>query len=195
MPESLVFAKAGSFPPGGVFFYQDPENGVPLLQDKTNLESLLSKVAQAYTAAGKPAPEPLRAHVEDYICRHVPRGFCLGRYPENHPIFLTPHVLKDRCQELARKTPRRADPGTVLSRMNICGPCPANSKSFCLSCTGLTDWALRLARRTKIGQDEAMGVCTHAKIMVSLLVSLDPIASEPGENCPETCWRNHGPIS
>ena len=189
---NLVFAKSGFFPPGGVFFYKDDANGIPLIQDKINLESLLVKVADAYEKAGKPAPQPLRAHVENFICEHVPRGFCIGTYPANTPEFLTPQIVKRRSLEFANARPTRADPGTTLSRMRVCGACPANSKTLCLSCTGLTDWAVRQARRTKIGQDDAMGICLHDKILLSLLTSLDLTPVDRGDR-PENCWRHNGP--
>jgi hypothetical protein len=191
MPK-LVFAKAGFFPPGGVFFYKDDANGIPLIQNRTNLESLIGQVAEAYEKAGKPAPQPLKAHIENFICENVPKGFCLGTYPANTPEFMTPQIVKRRSQEAAQSSPTRADPGTVLARMRICGTCPANAKTVCLSCTGLTSWAVHLAGRTKIGLDDAMGICLHDKVLLSLLPSLDLKAAERGTR-PENCWRHNVP--
>ena len=191
MPK-LVFAKAGFFPPGGVFFYKDDAHGIPLLQSKSSLDALISMVEAAYLKAGEPAPQPLKAHIENFICENVPRGFCIGTYPANVPEFMTPQTIKRRSLELAQASASRADPGTTLSRMRVCGACPANSKTLCLSCTGLTDWAVRQARRTKIGQDDAMGICLHDKILLSLLTSLNLASAERGDR-PENCWRHNVP--
>jgi hypothetical protein len=187
---NLVFAKAGFVPPGGVFFYRDEANGIDLIQDRTSLDNLLQKVSDAYVKAGRPAPQPLRQHVENFICENVPRGFCIGAYPANATEFMTPQAVKMRSRAAAQSSAKRADPGTVLARMRLCGACPANSRHLCLSCTGLTDWAVRLAGRTKIGQDDAMGICLHDKILISLLTSLDLAPVERGDR-PENCWRQN----
>lgn len=191
---NLVFAKAGFAPPGGVFFYEDLPNGVSLIRDTNSIESLLNRVQEAYAKAGTTPPDRLRQHVENYICERVPRGFCIGTYPAGMDIdFMTPQAVKKRSTELARESgDRRADPGTTLSRIRICGDCKANAKNVCLSCTGLTDWAVRQARRTKIGQDDAMGICLHDKILLSLLVSLVLTPAERGSR-PENCWRHNVP--
>ena len=184
----LQFAMAGTVPPGGVFFYSDPANGVPLLQDKNGFEPLISKVRAAYASAGKPTPEPLARVVEEYICNHVPRGFCLGTYLSHPPDYMTPQAVQSRS--LAVSSTGRVDPGTALSRMKICGSCPKNSKAICLSCTGLTDWAVRLAGRTKIGMDDALGICLCDRILISLLVSLNLPVVTPDDH-PSACWRTH----
>lgn len=183
----LQFAKGGMVPPGGVFFYSDPANGIPLVQDLMNLPSLVAKVREAYAATGKPAPEPLAAIVEAFICEHVPRGFCVGQYSGDPVYFLTPQLVKEKTKAAAASC-GRVDPGTVKSRMAICGMCKDNSKSLCLSCTGLTAWAVNLAGRTEIAMDASLGVCRQVSILVSLLVSLKGLPPTSGER-PENCWR------
>ena len=186
----LQFAKGGSVPPGGVFFYVDEANGVPLTQDRNNLDSLVDKVRAAYAKAGKPAPEPLAQVVEAFICERVPRGFCIGQYTGNPPDFMTPQAVKERTRAAAAGC-ARVDPGTTLARMKVCGQCPQNAKSLCLSCTGLTDWAVGLAGRTKIAMDDSMGVCRSDRILVSCLVSLNRPGTKP-DGRPENCWRLNG---
>ncbi len=183
----LAFAKGGMIPPGGVFFYADPVNGVPLLQEPTSFTALVSRVRSAYLSAGKPAPEPLASTVEAYICEHVPRGFCIGSYTGNPPDFMTPQAVKERSRDAAARC-ARADPGTVKARAPICGGCVDNSKALCLSCTGLTDWAVKMAGRTKMGIDDSLGICRHDRILVSLLVSLNGPAPKP-DGRPDNCWR------
>ena len=183
----LRFAKGGTVPPGGVFFYADPANGVPLIQDHNNLGVLVPKVRAAYVAAGKPAPEPLVDVVEAFICEHVPRGFCVGHYSGTPVFSLTPQAVKEKSTMDAASY-GRVDPGTTKARMAICGSCAANSKSLCMSCTGLTAFAVKLAGRTQIAMDDSLGICRHDRIMVSLLVSLKtPTASPDGR--PGNRWR------
>ena len=183
----LQFAKDGMIPPGGVFFYADPVNGVPLLQDMTSLQNLASRVRAAYVTAGKTPPEPLHAIVEAYICEHVPRGFCVGQYKGSPVEFMTPQVVKERSRAAATSC-SRVDPGTVKSRMAVCGQCPANSRTLCLSCTGMTEWAVTLAGRTHIAMDDSLGICKHDRILLSLSVSLKGLPLNP-DGRPEKCWR------
>lgn len=188
----LQFAKGNSIPPGGVFFYSDPANGVPLVQDPNSLQNLVMKVRASYLKAGKPVPEPLAAAVEAYICMHVPGGFCVGQYTGQTPDFMSPQAVRARTRDAATQFPR-ADPGTSRSRMAVCGMCPDNSKVLCLSCTGLTDWAVKLAGRTRIAQDSSMGICKWDRILVSLGVSLNRPGTKP-DGRPENCWRLNGTI-
>ena len=183
----LQFAKGGMVPPGGLFFYSDLANGIPLIQDRDNLRSLVEKVRQAYVAVGKPAPEPLAAVVEAFICERVPRGFCVGNYTGEPVEFMTPQSVKEKSKAAAASC-GRVDPGTVKARMAICGVCKQNSKALCLSCTGLTAWAVKLAGRTEIAMDASLGICRDSHIMISLLVSLKGLPPKSGDR-PENCWR------
>ena len=183
----LKFAKDGHVPPGGLFFYTDPANNVPLLQDARGIDSLLEKVREAYRRTCKVPPPNLREIIEHFICLHVPRGFCIGEYPERPPDFMSPQAVKGRTREAADGF-GRADPGTAKARMAVCGTCRANNKRLCLSCTGMTDWAVNLAGRTKIGLDDSVGVCNFDRILLSLSVSLRMPNVKP-DGRPENCWR------
>ena len=188
----LQFAKGGMVPPGGVFFYADPANGVPLIQHRDNLQALVAEVRATYAGLGKAPPEPLAAVVEAYICERVPRGFCIGQYSGNPPDFMSPQAVRSRTRDAANAFPK-VDPGTSLARMAICGMCESNSKVLCLSCTGLTDWAVQLAGRTRVAQDSSMGICKWDRVLVSLLVSLNrPGVSSDGR--PKKCWRLNGTV-
>lgn len=184
----LEFAKGGTVPPGGVFFYSDPENNVAPVQNRGSLSSLIRDVRAAYVSANRPCPEPLGRIVEDYICRHVPPGFCMGTTNLPRARTLTPQETKANTQRVAISY-GRADPGTIRRRLAICGVCSENTRTLCLSCTGLTDWAVRLAGRTRVAQDDSMGVCACDKVLVSLLVSVGMPAAAPDGVRPETCWR------
>ncbi len=185
----LTFAKDGMIPPGGVFFYADPTNGVPLVQDHSSLQNLVRRVRAAYMTAGKPPPEPLHSVVEAYICEHVPRGFCVGQYKGAPVDFMTPQVVKENTRAAATSC-GRADPGTTKMRMAVCGQCPANSRTLCLACTGLTEWAVKLAGRTQIAMDDSLGICKFDRVLLSLLVSLKGPPPKP-DGRPEKCWRLH----
>ena len=184
----LVFAMSGSVPPGGVFFYSDPANGVPLAQDSSNLDSLIRKVRAAYATAGKPCPEPLGPVVEDFICRHVRRGFCIGPHTGVFPEFLTTQNVKAKTKAAADST-TRVDPGATRDRMIVCGQCKSNSRGLCLGCTGLTKWAVGLAGRTQVAMDDSLGVCRYDHIMLSSLVSLKGLPAPVADGRPENCWR------
>lgn len=185
----LEFAKGGTVPPGGMYFYSDPNAGIPLIQERSNFGELVNRVRAAYLASGKPCPEPLVRVIEDYVCRHVPPEFCFGHTDLPRMRTMTPQEVKANTTRLSL-SPGRADPGTVRSRMAICGACRENSRLMCLSCTGLTDWAVGLAGRTRVGQDDSLGICACDKVLLSLLVSLK--LTPPADNAvlrPEKCWR------
>lgn len=180
------FVYGNNVPAGGFFFYADPENGVPLIKDR-DPTMLKQKLHAAYAKAGKPVPEDLQIRIEDYICRHVPEGFCYGEASGPRAWVLTPQQVKSRTVEYARMN-GRVDPGTIKKRMAICGTCKYNNKNLCITCTGLQEFAAKLAGRTVIGMDDSMGICAADRVLLTLLVSVD-IPQDTLEGRPENCWR------
>lgn len=176
-------------PPGGRYFYVVPDTEVELTA--ASMSQLLNKVRMHLAENGKPLPDNLASVVEDYICRHVPPGFCYGDDEGRpHARIVTLGGIRENTIRIARHS-RLVDPGEAKLRLERCSKCPMNDRRLCPSCVGLIAWARNLVKRS-CPRDEWLGVCA---VDITALAAKIHVASVPVvSGYPDTCWVVKGEV-
>lgn len=176
------FAHRASVPPGGQYFYQHPDDDV-VVSDFT-MRGCVRKAVQRLRGAAIEVPGDLEALIEDYMCKHLPQGFCTGPRPMDQQPVVTMIQVRQLTQERTRGR-RRVTPGEVRERIDICLRCPMNDLRICPTCSGMTGWALQLVGRDRAAQDAYLGVCRVDHVLLPAKVTLanNPILGQPPDNC------------
>jgi hypothetical protein len=155
----LKFARRNIIPPGGIYFYEVPETKQYFSHPQFKNCELL--VREHYWNNNIPLPETLPALMEDYMCRHLPESFCVGRTEgelkraktltfwtvSDNTFRMLPH---DGLFEPAPEAERRAA---------ICVGCDNNLGGICSSCSGLKLRFAAQMRGLSTTQDRFLGVC------------------------------------
>ena len=182
----LKFTCQRSGPPGGMYFYETPDTKV-LFRHPT-MEAVLRAVYMHYHENGITAPDNLEALVQDQMCLLLPESFCTGDDEGRpRPKIVTLASIRKNTLELAAGNPR-VGPGVAERRGRTCSNCPYNDRTGCTTCTGITDWARKVAGATLSGLDAALGICQIDCTALSAKVHLSEIPDS--DEYPETCWRN-----
>lgn len=184
-------------PPGGRWFYEVPETKV-FLSSNDSEGDLLWHVRQHYLANKLPVPDNLQAVVQNYMCLHLPEGFCEG---ELEPLAkraapLTFFSIVQFTQALVHKLTKAdffVSQEEAERRARICLRCPENSKNLCTTCNGLRSLAAALiGNRQATSVDaklEACAVCGCA-LRAKLHVNRAYIAESAKrlKEYPPYCW-------
>jgi hypothetical protein len=134
---------------------------------------------------GKPfSYQEVWAAAMDNMCRRLPKGFCTGGDPDKAGV--TVPELRKNTEKLFGKP--NATPGEIVERLAVCTSCPKHDRSICTSCDGLSAWAVRGVRRSKIPADSFAGVCLVDRVFVSALVSV--LQPPDTRDRPTKCWRS-----
>lgn len=179
----LKFRAKNVVPPGSVYFFVVPETGVPF--EGATMRHLLDQIKSHLLANSLAVPPDLADIVEDYICRHVPEGFCYGD-AEGRPAVrgVTLPQIKSATVALVASQ-ARVSPGEVSRRVELCGRCPFNDRRMCPSCVGLIRWAQRLVG-AKSPRDGWLGVCAVDCVALAAKVHVTNVPKN--ENYPVECW-------
>ena len=144
---------------------------------------LLTLLNEHYAANKIAVPANLRELVEDYICRHVPEGFCNGDGSKNATHAVTLADIRTNTQKLMDGG--LVTPGEASRRIDICLACAYNDRRLCPSCVGLVAWAKKLVNRS-LPRDEWLGVCGIDASALPAKVHMKQIAEDA--RYPAPCW-------
>lgn len=182
----LRFVSARSGPPGGMYFYETPDTRV-LFRHPT-MSAVVRAVQQHYLDNGITAPGNLEALIEDQMCLHMPDTFCKGDddgRPRKRVVTLV--SIRKATMELAAGNPR-VGPGEAERRARVCANCKHNNRASCTSCTGMTEWARKVAGATLSGLDSALGICEVDCTALSAKVHMSNVPED--DSYPDNCWRS-----
>ena len=176
-----------SVPPTRKFFYQIP--GGPFVETMCSWSEIERAVRTKLAENKLPEIPDLRAEIEDYMCRHLPDGFCTGK-SENPPVSYHAVVHATRAIVTGASASRRFGHVTadrIDARASRCLTCPRHSMSLCLSCEGiLSDFARYTAGRAT-PYDKTLRVCRACMGAVPLLLHVDE-AAMPVADYDDACW-------
>jgi hypothetical protein len=131
--------------------------------------------------------EDVDTTIARYLCPRLPDGYCSQ---PSAVKMISIDAIKAKAYPYFTKKIEPRD--TIESRLSICANCPCNSRSVCLSCTGLDSW-IRLnfrSQRDRMPQDAGVGVCLCAETLAAVVATVAYSADEPvWNNTPDTCWR------
>ena len=168
-------------PPGGMYFYRVPETGIEFKYP--TFSRLLQAVGEHYASNNIGIPPDLKAVIEDYICRHVPVGFCSN--PEEGSDTTAVSLSDIRNATTALLPAGLATPGEAKRRLDICLACQYNDRRMCPTCVGLVDWAKHLVKRS-LPRDEWLGVCGIDATALPAKIHIKKVPDDPAY--PDTCW-------
>lgn len=177
------FRSRNATPAGGCYEYS--ADGKTFVTDKS-IFGISKKAVELRVALGLEIHGDPFTYVMEYMCPHLPNGFCTS-----------PSAVKNvQADEVKAATARLFQMPCVTSeiierRMAACVSCPRQlTRGFCMGCSGLLDWVYRSfnGRRPRLPPDLATGVCSESLELVAASASVDRPAV-PGDRFPETCWR------
>lgn len=203
MTEALQrFQRQNVVPPGGEYFwYHEPT--------KTEFrafsrDELRIQVTSFYGRQQLPVPDDLDALMEDYMCRHLPAGFCNGptKQPEGDQCLLSWRSIWEGTLTLIRAwlagNRAQAPMHEIEQRASICVQCPLNAPSVaCLACYGIPAlFARRMGGRAVSQKDHQLHVCQacccllKAKVVLSeeILRTTSPHNYFAGDEQRPPCW-------
>jgi hypothetical protein len=182
----LDFRARNLVPPGGRYFYIVPETGVRI--EGLSLLHWYNNIVKHYRENDLKVPADYKAVARDYLCRHLPEGFCTGDLDgKPRARVITLQQVKASTSTLAAGNPR-VTVGEARRRADTCSRCPQNDKSVCTSCVGVTAWATRLAGQRLGGLDDWLGICG---VDATALVAKVHMRNIPdNDEYPNDCWRN-----
>lgn len=173
-------------PPGGKWFFRTAE-GV-WFESYRSLAELMQLLEQYYAVNRITQPANLRAQVEDYICRHVPSGFCDGvEVASDIPRPLTFFEAVQETEKYFRGRKFQMVPRQQAeARAHVCKKCSCNMLGMCTKCNGLRSLASRFVGGRTLSLDPYLGVCQVTKLPMSGLVHV--VVDPKPVGLPATCW-------
>ena len=175
-------------PPGGAWFYEVEGRR---FESRSSLVDVERLVVSFLEAAEIPVPSDLRARIEDYICKRLPPGNCIGegvRIPGSvAPGFF--EVLKNLGQ--LRGQPL-VEARAAEDRAAVCRKCANNNFAACHSCNGLREQTLAAVGGRRVLNLPYLGVCLLYALPTYGLVWLR--TPKPMEGLPDNCWAK-GPMA
>jgi hypothetical protein len=146
-----------------------------------------ARVTDLHARLGVPLTEDVDIAIARYLCPFLPDGYCST---PSAVKMLSIDDVKSKAYPYFTKPMEPRD--KVEARLSICANCPCNSRSVCLSCTGLDTWIRTNFRqkRDRMPQDAGVGICVCAGTLASVVATVAYDASEPvWDKTPDTCWR------
>lgn len=174
-------------PPGGAWFF---ELDGKRFESKASFVDLECSVVAYLEGAKKPIPANLRAQIEDFMCRRLPAGNCIGE-GDRIPGSVTPgyfDLLKnlEKLRRYAFVEARQAE-----QRAAVCRACQSNNFASCHSCNGLRDQTLRMIGGRRVLNLPYLGACVFFALPTYALVWLQGLKAMEG--LPDNCWTK-GPL-
>lgn len=170
-------------PPGGEYFFEcDGESF-----RTPSYSEAVRRVADIMRRKGKPSRPP-EAVLAEYMCPHMPDGFCTRQYGNK---TFTLEQMKEDAKRYFNLPLVPFD--EVERRLSVCTQCPRHSRTFCLTCVGAVDWIRRGfggARRI-LPVDAYTGACQCAGTFAAVVASVEETSLPPWTHAtkPNTCWR------
>lgn len=155
----MKFERRNIVPPGGKYFYEVPET--KMFFEHPQFSSLELLVREHYYNNNIPLPEMLSGLIEDYMCRHLPKSFCIGVSDGEfkRAKTLTYWVVADNTFRLLSHKEAYASAEEAEKRAAICMKCGNNLSGICSSCSGLKLRFAAQLRGLSTTQDRFLGVC------------------------------------
>jgi hypothetical protein len=167
-------------PPGGKWFYLDPDTG-RYAESRDGARDLLRTVNAVRTQNGfTPVTE---LDLERYLCTQVPVGFCLPE--EGEPAAPQPPgggqvSLWSVYENLNSTRVKEVCPlHEAERRAVICRGCPSNDLARCTTCNGLRQQASARVRGRRTKLDDFLGVCVEYVLPCNLVVHRADVAPCP----------------
>lgn len=169
-------------PPGGEWFFE--VDGIRLAS-RHSLVDLERAVVAHYEGRGKTVPLDLRVKIEDFMCRRLPEGNCLGE-GARIPGSVVPSYF-DLMKNLSRVRGKPlVDAKLAEARALTCRECRHNNMSGCRSCDNLQGQALTAVGGRQVLNLPYMGNCLVYVVPTYALVWV----KNPGDQAglPDNCW-------
>lgn len=169
-------------PPGGLYSYEFEGQCVTA---RTYAE-FSAKVLDLHKRVGKPIVGDVDRVIAEYLCPRLPDGYCSK---PSAVKLLSIDDIKSKAYVYFTKPVLPRD--TIESRLGVCANCPCNSRTVCLSCTGLDSWIRVNFRnqRDRLPLDAGVGVCTCAGTLAAVVATVDVSGEAVWPNTPPVCWR------
>lgn len=172
-------------PPGGRWFYTEPQSGRSL-ESLHSMADLELKVVDAIQASGFSVPLDLRARIEHFMCERLPDGYCAGEGARLPGVFSISYfeILKN-LEHLRAAAAELVDPKTAETRAAVCRACHENDIAMCTSCNDLQGQTLRTVRGRRVLNLPYLGVCRRFGVPTYGLVWA---AGTWKVDLPDNCW-------
>lgn len=185
----LEFRVKNIIPPGGKFFYAvDGKSGSIEFEGYTKAAIIL-EVQNYYRGNDEPIPDDIWLKIQDYMCRRVPEGFCVGD-ADGRPRAKVVTLQKVRQQAHDAVLAGRkqfVEHGTAENRAKICASCAENDRTMCPTCLGLVKWGERFVGNKKTSYNQYLGICTKDTLLLPVKVFLANLP-QCNEEMPAHCW-------
>ena len=176
-------------PPGGSWFYRDVASGRSF-ETRDGLGAIVAMVRRFLEMNKRTVPENLQDAIEDYMCRHLPKGVCSGQddRPEYEimPGFFEVSSKMDRFFQENRTKLSFCDSIVSEARIRKCMPCPRHFMGICTTCDGLRSTARSYVGGRTTRFDNQVGVCLATRLPIAAVVHLNNLTRRDG--CPAECW-------
>lgn len=169
-------------PPGGEWFYELEGRR---FASRHSLVDLERAVVAHYESRGAAVPLNLRELLEDYMCKRLPAGNCVGE-GQRIPGSVVPSYFELMKNLSKVRGKPLVDAKLAESRAMICRECRHNNMAGCRSCNNLQSQALAAVRGHRVLNLPYMGNCLIYVVPTYALVWVN----KPGEQAglPDNCW-------
>lgn len=192
-----TFKNAMYTPPGGKWFFEIPETKA-YFESVSSRHELEYKVAAHYRANKFEVPKNLWELIQDYMCLHLPEGYCSGAPVEGvRQRYLSFFQILESTEKTLRGATMCVTRTEAERRAAICKACPANSLRLCTSCNGLRKTGSGLVGGRKTKFDPYLGVCEYTGCVLVGQIHLGEEwlaqrvlarIQSAGEELPAPCW-------
>ena len=169
-------------PPGGRYFYEVPETKAYI--EAPTRGGVITAIRAHYEVNSIPVPTNIDEMLQEFMCRRLPKGFCLGAEPTIKVVTLA--KIRAKTEAMVRAGGGCVSPGEARRRAGVCGSCLKNDRTLCPTCVGLVAWGLRAVRQRPLGFEAWLGVCAVDVTAVSAKVYVNNVSHR--EEAPEGCW-------
>ena len=173
-----------SAPPGGKWVWSDPDHHI----EAFGYEEAVDRIMAEMKCDRRKAMNLLG----EYMCRHMPEGFCYGTSSDEPRGASIPYYL-DRARPYLSLPEATVD--KIVERMDACLQCPMHRRDFCIGCTRAHKVLYKMfdGRRPPLPGDLKSGACACADTFEMAIASVEYHEGAPewtSAPVPETCWRN-----
>jgi len=152
-------------------------------------DAIILQVSNFYRGNNATVPTDLWSKIQDYMCRRLPEGFCMGS-DDGQPRakVVTLQGIRSKAHEVARSQGTHfVEKGVAEKRAHTCASCEFNDRTACPTCVGLVSWGERFVGGRKTSYNQYLGICAKDTLLLPVKVYLSrlPICNE---KLPGYCW-------
>lgn len=184
----MRFRLAYAVPPGGGWFCETPKGA--FVESKRSLDDCIYLVRQAFAKEESPLPDDVSAYVQDFMCKHLPEGFCDGKPSVLHPRYFE---ILEATTKMVQASEAAGDYGgfpmqVLEARGSACARCPMHDMSICVTCNGLLAAfsGHKISRRTPY--DRSLRVCRACAGLLPIMMHVHAKHVHMNAEPPDTCW-------